>query len=60
MSRPSADSPVQVAFSGHRLAVADRRVHAHPCASHLEVLDTDVPVVAGITADAGWIRLVCA
>jgi len=60
MSRPSADSPVQVAFSGHRFAVADRRMRAPPCTSRLEVLDTAVPVVVGITADAGWLRLVCA
>ena len=58
MSRTSADSPVQVASSGYGSAVADRRMRAHPCTSGLEVLDTAVPVVVGITADADWLRLV--
>jgi hypothetical protein len=58
MSRPSADSPVQAAAAGHRSAVADRRVRARPCTSRLEVLDTALPVVTGVAADAGFIRLV--
>lgn len=58
MSRPSADSPVQVTSSGYGSAVADRRMRAHPCTARLEVLNTALPVVVGIAADAGWIRLV--